>query len=50
MDVFLPDSNTGVNKVAKKLKDIDLTGADDFKEEEEVVKPVKKRGGPPPVP
>jgi len=51
MDVFLPDSNTGVNKVAKKLKDIDLTGADDFKEEEEKeVKPVKKRGGAPPVP
>ena len=49
MEVYVPDQTQGgggIGKVAKKLKDIDLTGADDFKDEE-VKKPAKKTPLPP---
>jgi hypothetical protein len=49
MDVYVPDNNTSQAKVVKKLKDIDLTGADDFKEEEVPVPAKKKPVAGPPV-
>ena len=49
MDVYVPDNNTSQAKVVKKLKDIDLTGADDFKEEEVPVPAKKKPAAGPPV-